>query len=130
VREGGCGGASGTTRARGRASPVGDAKKGPAKGHLGFEIHGEKLRGRWHLVRMAKKPREERENWLLIKGDDEFARDERAPDILEERPESVKTGRMIEDVEGEAPGWSSRTGRIERPSVDKLPLPKRARKAG
>lgn len=115
---------------RGRWSPIGDAKKGYAKGHLGFEIHGEKLRGRWHLVRMAKKPREEKENWLLIKGDDEFARDERAPDILEERPESVKTGRMIEDVEGEAPGWSSRTGRIERPSVDKLPLPKRARKAG
>src|SRR5688572_19917021 len=41
---------------RGRWSPIGDAKKGYAKGHLEFELHGEKLSGRWHLVRMAGKP--------------------------------------------------------------------------
>jgi bifunctional non-homologous end joining protein LigD len=111
---------------RGRWSPIGDIKKGYAKGHLDFELHGEKLKGRWHLVRMAKRPRDKKENWLLIKGDDEFARTEDAPDILEERPESVKTGRVVEDVEGEAPGWSSRTGRIE-PTADPK-LPKRAKK--
>ncbi len=111
---------------RGRWSPIGDAKKGYAKGHLDFELHGEKLRGRWHLVRMAKKPREKRENWLLIKGDDEEARDEDAPDILEERPESVKTGRLVKDVEGEAPGWSSKTGQIDPPPAPKPP--KRAKK--
>ncbi|WP_173931345.1 DNA ligase D [Chelativorans sp. Marseille-P2723] len=115
---------------RGRWSPIGDAKKGYAKGHLEFELHGEKLQGRWHLVRMAKKPRERNENWLLIKGDDPAARSEEDPDILEERPESVKTGRMIKDVEGEAPGWSSKTGRIEKPAASQAVLPKRARKAG
>jgi bifunctional non-homologous end joining protein LigD len=112
---------------RGRWSPLGDAKKGYAKGHLDFELQGEKLKGRWHLVRMAKKPRDKNENWLLIKGDDEYARDEDAADILEERPESVKTGRLVEDVEGEAPGWSSKTGKIEKPAA--LKLPKGARKA-
>ncbi len=115
---------------RGRWSPVGDLKKGLAKGHFEFELHGEKLGGRWHLVRMATKPREKKENWLLIKGDDEFARDEDAPDILEERPESVKTGRQIEDVEGEAPGWSSKTGRIDRKQEKTPALPRRAKKAG
>src|SRR5690606_5234917 len=114
---------------RGRWSPIGDAKKGYRKGHLDFEIHGEKLRGRWHLVRMARKPREKKDNWLLIKGDDEFARGEDDPDILEERPESVKTGRTVEQVEGEPPGWSSKTGKIESPETASLPIPKKAKKA-
>lgn len=99
---------------RGRWSPVGDAGKGMAKGHLEFELHGEKLGGRWNLVRMRGKPREKTENWLLIKGEDEAARPEGAPDILEERPESVTSGRVVEEVAGEAPGWSSKTGKIER----------------
>ncbi|RWM91877.1 MAG: DNA ligase D [Mesorhizobium sp.] len=99
---------------RGTWTPIGDPHRGYAKGHLDFELHGEKLGGRWHLVRMAGKPREKRENWLLIKGDDEAARNEGDPDILGERPESVATGRKIEDVAGEEPGWSSKTGRIRK----------------
>ena len=98
---------------RGRWSPLGDAEKGYAKGHLDFELDGEKLAGRWHLVRMGAKRGDKHENWLLIKGDDAAARPD-GIDILDERPESVKTGRMIEDVAGEAPGWSSRTGKIDR----------------
>lgn len=99
---------------RGTWTPIGDAHRGYAKGHLDFELHGEKLGGRWHLVRMAGKPREKRENWLLIKGDDDAARTEGDPDILDERPESVATGRKIGDVAGEEPGWSSKTGRIRK----------------
>ncbi len=72
---------------RGTWTPIGDPHKGLAKGHLEFELHGQKLNGRWHLVRMQKKPRDKHENWLLIKGEDEYARPEGAPDILEERPE-------------------------------------------
>ncbi len=47
-------------------------------------------------------------------GDDEAARSEHDPDILEERPESVLTGREIKDLAGEEPGWSSKTGRIRK----------------
>src|SRR5690606_22594038 len=65
-------------------------------------------------IRMARRPCEKRDNWLLIKGEDEYARGEDDPDILEERPESVKTGRLVADVAGEAPGWSSKTGRIAK----------------
>jgi bifunctional non-homologous end joining protein LigD len=85
---------------RGTWTPVFDAQKGYAKGHLEFELQGEKLTGRWHLIRMRGKPREKQENWLLIKGEDASARDASAPDILTERPDSVKTGRLIEEVAG------------------------------
>src|SRR4051794_31128956 len=92
----------------GRWKPIGDAHEGYAEGHLEFELSGEKLRGRWHLVRMAGKPREKRDNWLLVKGEDDAARPAGSPDILEERPESVKTGRLVEQIAGEQPGWSSK----------------------
>ena len=114
---------------RGRWAPLGDARKGYDKGHLDFELFGEKLGGRCHLVRMAHKPREKKENWLLIKGDDRFARSADDPDLLDERPESVKTGRLAEEIAKEQPGWSSRTGRIER-RTEKIAIPKLAKKAG
>jgi len=101
---------------RGSWSPIGDAHKGYAKGHLEFELTGEKLTGRWHLVRMHGKPGEKRENWLLIKGDDEFARDETDADILEERPESVKTGRDLEEVAGNAAAKRTRARKPNKSS--------------
>jgi bifunctional non-homologous end joining protein LigD len=114
IAEGEYGGGSVIVWDRGAWSPIGDPYRGLKKGHLEFELHGQKLNGRWHLVRMRAKPREKRENWLLIKGDDEFARSAGDPDILEERPESVKTGRSIDEVAGEPPGWSSKTGKIDQ----------------
>jgi bifunctional non-homologous end joining protein LigD len=111
---------------KGRWKPLADAKRGLAKGHLEFTIEGEKLGGRWHLTRMTRKPRDKKENWLLIKGDDAFAREEGELTIVDERPESVKTGRVVEEVAEEAPGWSSRTGRIEPSRVDLPALPKEA----
>ena len=83
---------------RGTWAPVGDATKGYAKGHLEFDLAGEKLRGRWNLVRMAGKPGEKRENWLLIKADDAFAKPETAEDILDARPDSVATNQLSGEV--------------------------------
>src|SRR5271166_6006935 len=106
---------------RGAWTPIGDPHKGLAKGHLEFELIGEKLKGRWHLVRLRRNPREKHDNWLLIKAADEFARAEGAPDILQERPESAATGRDIDEVAVEEPGWSSKTGRIERSGKARKP---------
>lgn len=94
---------------RGVWHPVGDAKKGYKKGHLEFDLEGEKLHGRWHLVRMHGKPGETRENWLLIKVEDEEARAKGDADILIEQPNSVKSGRSIKDVSAK-PGdtWNSK----------------------
>lgn len=81
---------------RGIWIPEGDPYKSYKKGHLEFELRGQKLGGRWHLVRMARNARDKHENWLLIKGEDEFARSPEDQDILEEMPQSVKSGRAVE----------------------------------
>jgi bifunctional non-homologous end joining protein LigD len=47
-------------------------------------------------VRMAPRPGDTKPNWLLIKDKDEYAR--RNGDITEERPESVDTGRSMEEI--------------------------------
>jgi bifunctional non-homologous end joining protein LigD len=83
---------------RGRWVPEEDAHQGYAKGHLSFRLEGKKLQGLWHLVRMKKRAGETRENWLLIKSHDEFARGSRGPDILEEMPLSVASGRSMEEI--------------------------------
>src|SRR5580658_1662642 len=121
IAEGEYGGGAVILWDRGAWRPIGDPHEGLKKGHLDFELNGQKLNGRWHLVRMRAKPGEKRENWLLIKGDDDFARSSGAADILEERPESVKTGRSIDEVAGESPGWSSKTGKIEKVRAARAP---------
>src|SRR5689334_19081158 len=83
---------------RGRWVPDGDPHRGYAKGHLDFVLEGEKLHGRWHLVRMRGRDRDRHENWLLIKGRDEEARSGRQGDILEEQPLSAASGRSMEEI--------------------------------
>ena len=83
---------------RGRWVPEGDPHKGYAKGHLDFVLEGEKLHGRWHLVRMRGRDRDHHENWLLIKGRDDEARSGRQGDILEEEPLSVTSGRSMDEI--------------------------------
>ena len=85
---------------RGQWIPEGDPHKGYAKGHLDFALEGEKLRGRWHLVRMRGRDRDRHENWLLIKGRDDEARSGRQGDILEEEPRSVASGRSMDEIAG------------------------------
>ena len=93
---------------RGRWEPEGDPVRGLKKGRLDFTLEGAKLKGRWHLVRMGAKRGEKRENWLLIKGSDEAARSEADPDILEEEPASVISGRTVEDIAAGKPRRRSR----------------------
>src|SRR5262245_20644440 len=96
---------------RGKWNPVGDPEKGYSKGHLEFELEGKKLQGRWHLVRMRGRPGEKKENWLLFKARDEAARSRRDPDILEQMPLSVATGRSIPQIAaGKSRVWHSNRG--------------------
>src|SRR5271165_6372387 len=51
-----------------------DPEKAYEKGALKFELHGQKLHGKWALVRMGgRHAGRERENWLLIKERDDAA---------------------------------------------------------
>ncbi len=83
---------------RGHWRPDGDPHEGLRKGRLDFTLEGEKLEGRWHLVRMRGRAGEKKHSWLLIKAKDELARDAKAPDVLEEKPLSVVSGRSISEI--------------------------------
>src|SRR5437763_6231888 len=83
---------------RGSWTPDHDPHKGMQKGHLDFELHGDKLKGHWHLVRMRKRPGERQEPWLLIKATDEFAGKKSDPDILEDMPNSAAAGRTMDEI--------------------------------
>src|SRR5438876_6012285 len=69
---------------RGRWMPEGDPHQGLKKGHLTFSLDGERLKGRWHLVRMRPRPGEKKQQWLLFKARDEYARETSGPAIVEE----------------------------------------------
>ncbi len=77
---------------RGTWTPLEDPRAGMGAGKLKFEMHGEKLRGRWMLVRIANRKDERQEPWLLIKEKDGEARQACEYDILEARPESALSG--------------------------------------
>jgi bifunctional non-homologous end joining protein LigD len=87
---------------RGRWSTEGDPHEQLAKGHLVVDLKGRKLKGRWHLVHMKGRDTDRhgrgRENWLLIKAEDEYAAHTGGDRLLEAEPRSVKTGRTVEDV--------------------------------
>jgi bifunctional non-homologous end joining protein LigD len=83
---------------RGVWLPEGDPHQGLKKGRLTFTLDGVKLKGEWHLIRMRGRPGETKANWLLVKAHDEAARGEKDPDILEEMPLSVVTGRSIPQI--------------------------------
>src|SRR3569833_59672 len=87
--------------------PEDDPRRGLAKGHLAFKLHGEKLEGGWHLVRMHRRPNVKRNNWLLIKQHDATERTERDPDILEEQPLSVVSGRDLDEIAQSRKVWHS-----------------------
>ena len=80
----------------GRWTPEMDPDKAMRKGHISFELHGKKLNGLWHLVRLKPRGDEKRDNWLLIKSNDAAARP--GEDILAELPKSVKSGLTIEEL--------------------------------
>jgi bifunctional non-homologous end joining protein LigD len=102
--------------------PIDDPDKGYKKGHLSFELHGKKLRGHWTLVRMRPRAgsKERHENWLLIKGKDEYARPGDGDAFLEEKDKSAKTGRSMEKIAGTAGAvWQS--NRAEKAAPSKKP---------
>src|SRR5207245_9697372 len=114
---------------RGTWEPLEDPHQGLRKGSLKFELHGVKLQGKWALVRIkGRDAREESRTWLLIKERDESVRSSKFDDITKERPESVATGRTLEQIaadrdrvwnsnreeRGEVRGPAARAARVAR----------------
>ncbi|HUE43837.1 MAG TPA: DNA ligase D [Candidatus Sulfotelmatobacter sp.] len=97
---------------QGTYSPEGalSTKEQLAKGELKFQLHGEKLRGSFVLVKL-RKPGNKNE-WLLIKHRDAFADSKWDAD---QHAESVVSGRTLEDIAEGRP--ASRERRAADPSV-------------
>jgi bifunctional non-homologous end joining protein LigD len=87
-----------------------DVDEGLRTGSLKFILHGEKLKGKWALIRMGgKAANESKPNWLLIKEHDDFERKSEDPSITEAEPNSVITGRSIEEIaKNEDHVWNSK----------------------
>ena len=66
---------------------------GLRRGHISFELDGDKLQGGWALTRFRTG---KDETWLLVKKDDEHAN--RRGEITSARPESVSSGRTIDQL--------------------------------
>jgi bifunctional non-homologous end joining protein LigD len=108
---------------QGTWEPHGDAEQGLRDGHLKFTLHGAKLRGDWVLVRMkGRAAREAKPNWLLIKERDAFAQTLQKQAVTDKSPDSVVTGRSLEQIASDEDHvWnskesSSREGRTSGPS--------------
>ena len=101
IAEGEYGGGTVMIWDRGTWKPEQDPHRAMQKGHLDFELYGEKLKGRWHLARIRKRPGERQEPWLLIKSDDKYARKKSDRDILEQKDRSVATGRTMSQIAGD-----------------------------
>ncbi|MGD8866637.1 MAG: DNA ligase D [Gemmatimonadales bacterium] len=110
---------------RGRYEPVAASddsdealSRGVREGKLDLILHGERMRGRWALVRM--KTTDADNNWLLLKKKDLHAEPGDSEGLVERYRDSVISGRTVEDAtlavsspEGERP---------DRPPVDVRPM--------
>jgi DNA ligase D len=100
-------------------APMGDLEKSLKSGTLKFRLAGEKLKGGWTLVRLKRREGDKQPNWLLIKEHDAAASAD--VDILEARPESVLSGKRVEDLLSAASDvWSS--GKPAARQTKKVPL--------
>jgi bifunctional non-homologous end joining protein LigD len=84
---------------RGRWIPKENPQKGYHAGKLKFALEGDKLRGGFTLVKARGQGRDDDDRgWFLIKENDEEARPESEYSITQARPESVATGRSMEEI--------------------------------
>jgi bifunctional non-homologous end joining protein LigD len=97
---------------RGTWQPEGDAHTAVTRGRLTFTLDGQKLHGRWHLVRT--RPTGKAENWLLFKSRDDAASED--VDVVATQPTSVLSGLTVEQIAA-APGRVWRSNRPAAPTV-------------
>jgi bifunctional non-homologous end joining protein LigD len=116
-------------------APTLDGRTSVEDGELKFQLDGEKLKGRFTIVRTSRRPgsapqrafeKDEGEQWLLIHKCDEFGQ----PGWdAEDYPQSVKTGRTNDEVKAQREAiWISQapaaTAQIDLAGAKPAPMPK------
>jgi bifunctional non-homologous end joining protein LigD len=118
---------------RGTWEPIGDPHKSYRAGALKFTLKGEKLRGGWALVKIGgRKKNGDDRSWLLIKERDREARPGRGGSIVATEPNSVATGRTIEQIaaaedrvwHSDRDGGHPKPGPVEVPGARRTALPR------
>ncbi len=104
-----------------------DVDRALAEGHLKFDLKGQKMHGRWALVRMhTHDARPGKPNWLLIKDRDEFARTEDQPSITERLPNSAISERTIEQIGKDSDRvWHSNRPADQQTEATRRPTPQK-----
>jgi bifunctional non-homologous end joining protein LigD len=83
---------------RGTWKSVGDPAEGFRNGRLKFELHGEKLRGQWMLVRRSSQRSSSKPQWLLFKVRDNESKPESEYRIVDRESLSIATGRDLDEI--------------------------------
>jgi bifunctional non-homologous end joining protein LigD len=110
---------------RGNWEPAGDPEGGYRKGRLSFRLRGRRMKGNWALVRMDGRGGGRRENWLLMKKNDESADSADGGRLVRTATTSVVSKRSMERIAAAADRvWNS--NRTEAAS-EAQPAPKRKR---
>lgn len=89
--------------------PLEDAEEGFKEGKLKFVVHGKRLQGAFALVRLRSDTgrKQGKENWLLIKEKDEFARPGEGGSLVESQLTSVRSEREMEEIAASQEEWHS-----------------------
>jgi len=117
-------------------APTLEPRRAVADGELKFRLNGQKINGRFTIVRTSRRPGtaprtafedDDGEQWLLIHKRDEFAE---AGWDAEDHPQSVKTGRTNDEVKANRDAiWISQqpaaTAGIDLSRAVEAPLPQR-----
>ena len=106
--------------------PVGDVGQGLQKGRLEFDLSGDKLSGRWHLVRTRMQGKQPQ--WLLIKARDAAARPGADADAID-AGEAADGEMMVAPPFAEKHGAASRR-RPPAPKASKAPKPRSRKSKG
>ena len=88
--------------------PIEDPDEGFKAGKLKFEIHGERVQGAFAMIRLRSDTgrKQGKENWLLIKERDAFAK-ENGGSLVESQLTSVQSGRAMDEIAETDAEWHS-----------------------
>jgi bifunctional non-homologous end joining protein LigD len=88
-----------------------DIQSALRRGVLRFTLHGEKLKGGWTLARINSAGNASRPIWTLSKQANSFAESRADKCVLEERPNSVGTGKTMSEIVRD---WTGPKDKYER----------------
>lgn len=89
------------------------------QGKLTFRLHGKKMFGEWALVKIHGKSGSKGNEWLLLKHRDPYATDK--VDITEVAPQSVVSGKTVEEVSHDNVWVSNRTSTTKKAPASRSP---------